>query len=142
MRQSRGADQSGRGVSHIRRCGASGATPLGSFAATVVPLGYPLQGGEYCLHDRCTHGLVPSPQLLVASHNNSADLLAWCCSSSPPQALGINDDSLGFVLGGVVLAVGFAFAQWQSYQDDDEDDFFDTYDSRRVDRESSNRNRV
>jgi len=58
------------------------------------------------------------------------------------KALGINDDSLGFVLGGVVLAVGFAFAQWQSYQDDDEDDFFDTYDSRRVDRESSNRNRV
>ena len=46
------------------------------------------------------------------------------------------------MLGGVVLAVGFAFAQWQSYQDDDEDDFFDTYDSRRVDRESSNRNRV
>ena len=59
-----------------------------------------------------------------------------------PQALGINDDSLGFVLGGVILAVGYAFAQWQSYQDDDEDDFFDTYDSRRVDRDNTNRNRV
>merc|ERR1719331_448595 len=46
------------------------------------------------------------------------------------KALGINDDSLFFVLFGVVGAVGFAFAQWQSYQDDDEDDFFDTYDSR------------
>jgi hypothetical protein len=52
------------------------------------------------------------------------------------QALGINDDSLGFVLIAVVLAIGFAFAQWQSYQDDD-DDFFDTYDSRRGDREGS-----
>ena len=30
---------------------------------------------------------------------------------------------------------------WQDYQDDD-DDFFDTYDSRRDDRDLSNRNRV
>ena len=58
------------------------------------------------------------------------------------QALGINDDSLGFVLLAVVLSVGFAFAQWQSYQDDADDDFFDTYDSRRTDRENTNRNRV
>jgi len=58
------------------------------------------------------------------------------------KALGINDDSLFFVLGGVTLAVGYAFAQWQSYQDDGEDDFFDTYDSRRVDKETTNRNRV
>merc|ERR1711918_327947 len=57
------------------------------------------------------------------------------------KALGINDDSLFFVLGGVTLAVGYAFAQWQSYQDDDED-YFDTYDSRRIDKENSNRNRV
>ena len=32
------------------------------------------------------------------------------------EALGINDDSLAFVLGGVVLGVGTAFSQWQSYQ--------------------------
>merc|ERR1712118_574874 len=57
------------------------------------------------------------------------------------KALGVNDDSLFFVLGGVTLAVGYAFAQWQSYQDDDED-YFDTYDSRRIDKENSNRNRV
>ena len=57
------------------------------------------------------------------------------------QALGINDDSLGFVLIAVVFTIGFAFSQWQSYQDDDED-FFDTYDSRRGEREISNRNRV
>merc|ERR1719393_205281 len=58
------------------------------------------------------------------------------------KALGVNDDSLFFVLGGVTLGVGYAFAQWQSYQDDDDEDFFDTYDSRRVDREITNRNRV
>ena len=40
------------------------------------------------------------------------------------------------------LVLGFAFNQWQDYQDDDEEDFFDTYESRRVDRVSSNRNRV
>ena len=39
------------------------------------------------------------------------------------------------------IAVFYAFSQWQSYQDDDED-FFDTYESRRVDFENSNRNRV
>merc|ERR1719321_2413579 len=56
------------------------------------------------------------------------------------KALGINDDSLGFVLLAVVLIIGFAFAQWQGYQDDD-DDFFDTYDSRRGDKDAlSNRN--
>ena len=59
----------------------------------------------------------------------------------PAQALGINDDSLGYVLLFVVLSVGFSFAQWQSYQDDDED-FFDTYESRRVDIDNTNRNRV
>jgi len=58
------------------------------------------------------------------------------------KALGINDDSLGFVLLGVTLAVGYSFAQWQSYQDDGDDDFFDTYDSRRTDRVDGNRNRV
>jgi hypothetical protein len=49
------------------------------------------------------------------------------------KALGINDDSLGFVLLTVVLIFGYLFSQWQSYQDDDED-FFDTYENRRVDR--------
>ena len=55
------------------------------------------------------------------------------------KALGINDDSLGFVLITVVLTVFAAFAQWQEKQDDDED-FFDSYDSRRVEI-GSNRNR-
>ena len=55
------------------------------------------------------------------------------------KALGINDDSLFFVLGGVVGSVFFAFAQWQDYQDDDED-FFDAYDSRRTE-QNQNRNR-
>merc|ERR1719258_360891 len=47
------------------------------------------------------------------------------------KALGINDDSLLYVLLSVVGAVFFAFSQWQSKQDDD-DDFFDSYDSCRV----------
>jgi hypothetical protein len=49
------------------------------------------------------------------------------------KALGINDDSLGFILLAVILIIGFLFAQWQGYQEDD-DDFFDSYDSRRTDR--------
>merc|ERR1719230_1510226 len=56
------------------------------------------------------------------------------------KALGINDDSLFFVLFGVVGTVFFAFSQWQDYQDDDED-YFDAYDSRRSDKDRSNRNR-
>merc|ERR1719486_1579785 len=55
------------------------------------------------------------------------------------KALGINDDALFGVLIGVVGSVFFAFAQWQSKQDDDED-FFDAYDSRRVEI-ADNRNR-
>jgi hypothetical protein len=58
------------------------------------------------------------------------------------KALGINDTSLGFVLISVVFIIGFAFCQWSGYQDDGDDDFFDTYDSRRNDRDLSNRNRV
>jgi len=57
------------------------------------------------------------------------------------KALGVNDDSLFVVLGGVTLGIGLLFAQWQSYQDDD-DDFFDSYDSRRSDYDPTNRNRV
>ena len=49
---------------------------------------------------------------------------------------------LGYVLAGVFISIGVAFNNWQSYQDDDEDDFFDSYDSRRVVREKTNRNRV
>merc|ERR1719499_2784876 len=57
------------------------------------------------------------------------------------KALGVNDDSLFGVLLAVPLILGFLFSQWQGYQDDDED-FFDSYDSRRSDRDLSNRNRV
>merc|ERR1719231_1233272 len=50
------------------------------------------------------------------------------------KALGINDDSLGFVLLAVTLSIFANFAQWQSKQDDDED-FFDSYDSRRIEKQ-------
>jgi hypothetical protein len=56
------------------------------------------------------------------------------------KALGINDDSLGFVLLIVFGGIFYAFSQWQSYQDDD-DDFFDAYESRRVDNDG-NRGRM
>jgi hypothetical protein len=52
------------------------------------------------------------------------------------KALGINDDSLGFALLTIVVIFAFLFNQWQGYQDDEED-FFDGYDSRRTDRQSS-----
>jgi hypothetical protein len=55
------------------------------------------------------------------------------------KALGINDDSLGVVLLVVIGSIFFAFSQWQGYQDDDED-FFDTYDSRRVEKDSPTKN--
>jgi len=55
------------------------------------------------------------------------------------KALGINDDSLLGPLLLVPLVAGFLFNQWQGYQDDDED-FFDTYDSRRTEK-GDNRNR-
>merc|ERR1719484_154483 len=55
------------------------------------------------------------------------------------KALGINDDSLFAVFGIVIGFIFFNFNQWQSYQDDDED-FFDSYDSRRNEKQDS-RNR-
>jgi hypothetical protein len=56
------------------------------------------------------------------------------------KALGIDNDYLYGVLFAIPAANLFYFAQWQRYQGDD-DDFFDTYDSRRVDGEESARNR-
>lgn len=57
------------------------------------------------------------------------------------QALGANEPSLLAVLVIIPVIIGLLFAGWQDYQADDED-FFDTYDSRREDREITNRNRV
>ena len=61
--------------------------------------------------------------------------------TSPWQALGANEPALLGVLVAIPVIIGLLFNGWQSYQDDDED-FFDTYDSRRDDREITNRNRV
>ena len=57
------------------------------------------------------------------------------------QALGANEPSLLAILLIVPVVIGLLFAGWQEYQDDDED-FFDSYDSRRDDRDNTNRNRV
>ena len=63
------------------------------------------------------------------------------CRMRGGQALGANEPSLLAVLLIIPLTIGLLFSGWQGYQDDD-DDFFDTYDSRREDREITNRNRV
>merc|ERR1719359_396445 len=57
------------------------------------------------------------------------------------KALGVNDTSLFGILIAIPVILGVLFNQWQDYQDDDED-FFDTYDSRRLDKDITNRNRV
>ena len=90
----------------------------------------PEVAGRVARWPHARHTYAPSPEMLMR-----------CATYSPPQALGVNDDSLFGVLFVVTFAVFYAFSQWQSYQDDDED-FFDTYESRRVDFENSNRNRV
>jgi len=56
-------------------------------------------------------------------------------------ALGANEPALLAIVVAIPLIIGVLFAGWQGYQDDD-DDFFDTYDSRRADRDITNRNRV
>jgi len=57
------------------------------------------------------------------------------------KALGVNDTSLFGILLAIPVIIGLLFSQWQDYQDDDED-FFDGYDSRRDDKDLTNRNRV
>merc|ERR1712228_36614 len=79
--------------------------------------------------------------LAISAYAQAASAKSGVGGEGTGKALGANDDSLLVVLGVVFVGIGFLFAQWQEYQDDDED-FFDTYDSRRDDREVTNRNRV
>ena len=94
------------------------------------------------LAGRATYQLIAVLAVAMLASAPSRPWLTLALSTRAPQALGINDDSLFAVLFGIGGACFFAFAQWSSYQDDVDDDFFDTYDSRRVDREITNRNRV
>ena len=47
------------------------------------------------------------------------------------QALGANEPALLALIVGIPVIIGVLFNGWQGYQDDDED-FFDTYDSVRL----------
>ena len=92
---------------------------------------------ELCMHTE--HSVVNPLRLLPMVFSEPAMLL----TAYPYhfQALGANEPSLLAVLLIIPVGIGLLFAGWQGYQDDDED-FFDTYESRRVDFENSNRNRV
>jgi len=86
----------------------------------------------------------PQPVMAIGGVNGALDfgnLASGVGGEGTGIALGANEPSLLVVLLIIPLILGVLFAGWQEYQDDDED-FFDSYDSRREDREISNRNRV
>merc|ERR1712113_1276952 len=89
-----------------------------------------------------TYAQVASAKSLVGVNGalDFGNLASGVGGEGTGKALGANDDSLLVVLGVVFVGIGYLFAQWQEYQEDD--DFFDTYDSRRADKELTNRNRV
>merc|ERR1719223_1384144 len=94
----------------------------------------------------CVEGFAPAaaPSMLsrskVAARPQAVPTMG-IGGEGPGLALGANEPSLLAVLLIIPVGIGILFAGWQGYQDDD-DDFFDTYDSRREDREITNRNRV
>merc|ERR1719284_1653667 len=108
----------------------------------------------------CAEALVPSsvlprsrvlqrpqaaaPQMAIGGVNGALDfgnLASGVGGEGTGIALGANEPALLAILFAIPLTIGLLFNGWQGYQEDDED-FFDTYDSRRLDRDITNRNRV
>merc|ERR1719484_377546 len=86
----------------------------------------------------------PQPAMGIGGVNGALDfgnLASGVGGEGTGIALGANEPALLGILLVIPLTIGLLFGGWQGYQDDD-DDFFDTYDSRREDRDLSNRNRV
>ncbi len=84
------------------------------------------------------------PQMGIGGVNGALDfgnLASGVGGEGTGIALGANEPALLAILLAIPFIIGTLFNGWQGYQDDD-DDFFDTYDSRREDREITNRNRV
>jgi len=85
-----------------------------------------------------------APQMAIGGVNGALDfgnLASGVGGEGTGIALGANEPALLVIVVAIPLIIGLLFSGWQGYQDDD-DDFFDTYDSRRADRDITNRNRV
>merc|ERR1719213_1536170 len=86
----------------------------------------------------------PQPAMGIGGVNGALDfgnLASGVGGEGTGIALGANEPALLAILFAIPLTIGLLFNGWQGYQEDDED-FFDTYDSRRLDRDITNRNRV
>merc|ERR1719443_865127 len=85
-----------------------------------------------------------APTMAIGGVNGALDfgnLASGVGGEGTGIALGANEPALLAIIIAVPTIIGVLFSGWQSYQDDDED-FFDTYESRRTDRVIGNRNRV
>ena len=84
-----------------------------------------------------------APTMTIGGVNGALDfgnLASGVGGEGTGIALGANEESLLAILIAIPTIIGILYSGWQDYQEDD-DDFFDTYDSRRVDRVGDNRNR-
>merc|ERR1719163_1351394 len=80
-----------------------------------------------------------APTMAIGGVNGALDfgnLASGVGGEGTGIALGANEPALLGILLVIPLTIGLLFGGWQGYQDDD-DDFFDTYDSRREDRDLS-----
>merc|ERR1719159_1139634 len=97
----------------------------------------------------CAEALVPSsvlpqsrvlqrpqaaaPQMAIGGVNGALDfgnLASGVGGEGTGIALGANEPALLAIVVLIPTIIGFLFSGWTSYQEDREDDFFDTYDSR------------
>merc|ERR1719213_1623014 len=83
-----------------------------------------------------------APQMSIGGVNGALDfgnLASGVGGEGTGIALGANEPALLAIVVLIPTIIGFLFSGWTDYQEDREDDFFDTYDSRRTDREITNR---
>merc|ERR1712216_1032051 len=81
----------------------------------------------------------PQPAMGIGGVNGALDfgnLASGVGGEGTGIALGANEPALLAIVILVPSVIAFLFSGWTNYQEDRDDDFFDTYDSRRTDRES------